>query len=556
MMKNELRRGFCGILAAFLLFAALAFLAVRLAPPQTARSTEEEAQELREIEALCAVPAANAAVQPLLEIERCWEIEDTHQETPGLVARMTMDGSELGFDAESHTFYCSLGMKNESWPELPLSAAGPDGLQAAWTDDYAWDEVASAIASGTAYQLIAWTETEYEYFHIVFTGLPVVTLHTQDWAAMNDDYMPSRLTVSAAGYAGIDSPAEAHLRSGGDNRSHDKLSYRVAFKTENKKGRLKDNALSVLDMGEDSDWLLIASPKDNTCLLNHLGFDLWNRWNPDGDAFALLPNRMVELFVEDQYQGIYGMQPPVRPKKELARVKNGENGLAARIVMTHNPGTRPRRDVQKYIGALLELRRRTDKLTDEQALALFDDYAKLSAREGFQLEDDAFLELAEKRVNLRDIFNYWLFFQAVGLGDDNVWNNAWVWAVPDDSGELRYSVSPWDMDMCFEGVEEQRINRQWTLPIRLLTLDALGSRELVHALWTEKRGTILTRDAFNKWLEDAGNELTQSGAYARESQKWWGEAMDLELDTLMNKGWDRIMALEACLNEEWPVTSK
>lgn len=126
---------------------------------------------------------ANTAVEPIMELEDAWEIEDTREEsweTP-LVVGMRSGDNELGFDRASNTFYCTLGMDGgDDWPELALFAKpeqGIENLRVAWVDDYSYDYRSDAIREGYRYELMAYTDTQYAYFGVVFTGLPTVTLH-------------------------------------------------------------------------------------------------------------------------------------------------------------------------------------------------------------------------------------------------------------------------------------------------------------------------------------------------------------------------------------------
>lgn len=119
---------------------------------------------------------AATPVGTITDIEDCWEIEDTRtpSESP-MISAMRNGNSPLGYDAASNTFYCTLGMNTQDvWPELSLFADSSDSsLQIAWVDNYAYDSCEDAIREGYRYELIAYTDQVYDYFGIVFTGLPL-----------------------------------------------------------------------------------------------------------------------------------------------------------------------------------------------------------------------------------------------------------------------------------------------------------------------------------------------------------------------------------------------
>ena len=69
--------------------------------------------------------AYRPVVEPVREIEAIWAIEDEREESEEpLVTRLFCNGTEAAYDAESNTFYCTLGLENgEEWPEIKLTTA-------------------------------------------------------------------------------------------------------------------------------------------------------------------------------------------------------------------------------------------------------------------------------------------------------------------------------------------------------------------------------------------------------------------------------------------------
>ena len=164
-------------------------------------------------------------VEEPMAIEDAWALEDTREEaeTP-LVTRMFNGEAILGCDAQSQTFYCALGLDNpDGWPALSLSALGAQGVRVAWIDDYSYDAVEDALSEGYRYELLAYTGTQYAYIGVVFTGLPVVTLHTQQEITRADT--AARVTIAAAGYEGLQSAALAHVRGAGLSPQYGKPQY-------------------------------------------------------------------------------------------------------------------------------------------------------------------------------------------------------------------------------------------------------------------------------------------------------------------------------------------
>ena len=108
----------------------------------------------------------------------------------------------LAYDQYENTFYCTLGLENgETWPELHLTAPDAKGVSICFSDDYTYDYCADAIAEGYSYELMAYTDTHYSYFYIVFTGLPVVSIHTD--AEITIDEAPARFAIGTAADGGL-----------------------------------------------------------------------------------------------------------------------------------------------------------------------------------------------------------------------------------------------------------------------------------------------------------------------------------------------------------------
>jgi hypothetical protein len=141
-----------------------------------------------------------------------------------------------------------------------------------------------------------------------------------------------------------------------------------------------------------------------------------------------------------------------------------------------------------------------------------------------------------------------------------------MWALREGDHYV-YHLSPWDMDMAFIkmlGSEEDTLNYYFRQAYRMLNLNAADSRKILYEVWDEKRATILSDDALYQRIEDFQEMLNRSGAYLRESEKWYGGARELDLgeicafavshlntiDRHLEGGWPRETAEESFLTEE------
>ena len=547
------------ILAALALLAGLAAL-LPAGPAQERTGTEYllAAQQ----------PHERTPVGDMIDIEDAWAIEDTRNEAGGgiLVQKMFNGESALGYDAGSDTFYCTLGMENEmDWPELALSVQDAPGVTVVWIDDYAYDDCAEAIREGYRYELLAYTETEYAYFGVVFTGLPIIAWHSYDAdTPIGEEYVPGYGSVSAAGYEAVSSAAKMHTRGGGFPKPVDKLSYRLEFHELSRKGRDRTREVGVLGMEPDSDWLLVSQASDSTVMRSHLCWKLWSRWNEGEAVPCQLDSRMIELFVDDEYMGLYELMPRIRPEKELERIGGStatDYVYRAFKRADKNYQGRERLVIDRLdtISTVAELRHAPAGFSEETAIRLFEPYVQLNTYGEAALSDEAFADLALSVVDMRQAMSYFLYFHACQLIRDNVENNRYIWMLREDGG-YRMMITPWDMDNglgCTDEIKgDDIIFLGLTMEQRLLDLNVGGCRELMWEIWEEKKNTLLTEDAIYAWIRGEEAYINASGAYLRESERWYGEAQELNLSQMYENELAYIGTIDAYLRELWPLGAR
>ncbi len=560
-MKKKLLGTLVLVLALVAAMAPLSLLLSRGA--QDALDAAESVEPMLDLLAGSPTYCANVPVAPLMALEDAWAIEDTRRESDApLVAGMRNGDQELGYDAASQTFYCTVGMETgETWPELALFAqaeSGVSGLNIAWIDDYAYDYAHDAVRSGYRYELLAYTDTAYAYVGLVFTGLPLVVLEVAGGTdVLGEEYTPARMAVSGAGHAGINSGAMVHLRGGGFVKEYPKLSFRVELHTLSSTGD-KKNDLGVLGMPADSDWLLIANAADSSCARNELGWSIWRDWNADGNGFMIQQTRMVEVFVQDEYVGIYQLMQRIRPAEEIARMGGNPNtDLCARVIKDVNIEDKPVIDLMERVNFWAELRHAPQGMSAERAFAQFEPYWQMNVQpfsSAPRLSDEEFSSIAAQCTDVEEMMDFFLFLQAAGLGYDNWFNNVYMWALRDGDHYV-YHLSPWDMDMAFTkmlGFEQDTLNLYPQQAWRMLDLDVNGSRETMRAIWNEKRSTILTDDAMYQRVDDFEQMLNASGAYLRESEKWYGGAVEANLSEIRAFAVSHLSTIDLELERMWP----
>ena len=456
-------------------------------------------------------------VEPAMEIEEIWAIEDARKESDEpLVTELENRGVPLAYDAQSNTFYCTLGLENgDEWPDVHLHAPDAAGVKLVFVDDYSYDWCADAIRDGYPYQVMAYTDEEFWYFDLVFTGLTQVCIQSDEVLDKQDH--PARVSVITPQGALV-SNARTHYR-GGVTAQFEKHPYRVEF-TRTGDGRRK-TMMEVPSLGQMEQFVLIPMWYDNDFLRDRLSWTIYGEMVGADAPYGARRHAYVELFVNDQYEGVYLLLEPYDHEAEITKT-------GALHVQTDSVyATYPMRYAEQDRPTI------EDKLVKDYGYALhhpalgrgaFDgisDYIEICA----EADDEVFVRRVLEQVDLDSLLRYHLILQSFGLGD-NVLNNQFIWAVGGE-GKTKYRFIPWDMDMSWgendhiEWIREDYDGWMYfAMADRLLNLNPDGVRERWAKMWQQLREDILTQENIEQKVMHYSAELNDSGAIVRNALRW------------------------------------
>ena len=453
-------------------------------------------------------------VEPCRDIEDIWAIEDAREEsdTP-LVTALDNNGQALGYDAASNTFYCTLGLGHEEdWPQLHLTAPGANGVSLCFVDDYTYDWCADAIRDGWAYQILAYTDDAYSYASLVFTGLPIISLETQEALRPHED-IPVRVSVSAAGEAGLTACGRAHERGDTSLRMRPKHGIKVEFTRHADGTRKTEQEMPLL--GRTDEFILIACSMDYLLIRDKLSWDLWNGISSEDEAFGPRETAYCEVFAGDAYLGVYVMMKPYDYAQELARLgadapaADSLYRLAGRSVHEFDKPL-----IQDHRGMYYEQHYAPSGETGNAALL---PYLALFAEE----DDAVFNEKALELLDIDSVIRYALFVQACGM-TDNEHNNLYIVAHRTEDG-YRYLFAPWDLDVSWGRDDDENAEVWYDFPIfdRLVELDCGGVvRDRLAAIWKQMRENGFSGENVGSLLDGYNAALNDSGAFYRDAERW------------------------------------
>ena len=461
---------------------------------------------------IAAVIVHGSPVAPVVggpvEIEALWEIEDTREESEApLVTALLNHGVPLAYDREENTFYCSLGLETgEEWPQLHLTAPGAAGVSICFSDDYTYDYCSDAIAEGYSYEMMAYTGTQYSYFYIVFTGLPVVMIDTQEDITI--EKAPARFAIGTAEDGGLDCESLVRLRGDGSLYETQKMSYRIAFASHRRTAMREVPGMGVMETVN-----FVSMAFDDTLMHDRLSWDLIARLQDADAPFRARKTQYVELFVNQAYQGVYLMMEPIDYETEIAKASSSallQDALyrTAVVAKVRSNAVIPGHQTWGY-----------ELFYSPDAEEPFD---KLQAYIALRdTEDDAEFEcLALEHLDMKSVLGYCAFLQNAGLVD-NVQNNMFIWAHW-QNGNVVYRFLPWDMDRAW-GMNAGGEYQRWSVfPVadRLLNLDIGNARQMLADVWDEMKARGFNQETVEALVRGYEHELNASGAALRNSYRW------------------------------------
>ena len=242
------------------------------------------------------------------EYKKIVETQTLVQEKPPL----TYWNQPVCYDKELDTYYVSQTLSNANW-EGELAVPGG---QIYILEDPMLETKTDAIKTQKVFKVAAVSETGAAEYKVVFSGMPTIRLDKGE-APENPEEEENygKITVFDPG-AEISkvqtSYATWHPR-GNTALRYDKKGYKVNLYNED----WTSEKLSLLGMRNDNDWILNAMYTDSSKVREKLAFDIWriisesNHEVNEGGSHI----EYVEVFVEEEYRGLYGLSEPLDAKQ-------------------------------------------------------------------------------------------------------------------------------------------------------------------------------------------------------------------------------------------------
>ena len=395
------------------------------------------------------------------------------------------------------------------------------------------------VTAGRTFPLSGKYEDKDSTLTVSFTCLPVVEMKKP--TAFTDDYEPCQII--------IDEPDSAHAapiyagkvkHRGGTTNTADRHKRNYHFKLLDENGASLD--LPLMGMREDNSWLLDAGQVDFFRLRNHICHELWIDFSTrpyyheqESKSVNGCHVRIIELFVNDEYRGIYSLMEPVdRKQLKIKKYKKGVKGCLWKAVEWE--GTTFYDPVDSYDNHSATLMGFEAKYPEPGDDADTTDYAPLTAVMNFvaNASDENFRDQINTYIDLPVMMDYSLFIDMIN-GIDNGGKNCY-WSIYDKNKSGRMSITPWDMDATFgqnyaNNVEPSELTKPdnelgnfTNIETRLIATQGKEYNASKQQHYAELRQTVFDEQQLNARFEAHYDTLTFSGATARETEKWSGDS--------------------------------
>ncbi|MCR4691198.1 MAG: CotH kinase family protein [Lachnospiraceae bacterium] len=466
------------------------------------------------------------------------KLTETEADTP-LSFSLFSEDQRIPFDEGSRTFYYpvekggSLPGASDFYAEdtLLLFAHDPAGGGAAACEEM--------MRQNGSVDFIAVRDKQYTLCHLKPVGLPVMDFSPTD---QTDDkgqplFLMRLYEAAEEGVKVTECLSSASLR-GNTSLTYEKKSLRLRLKKE-KEGEIVKKKVRLLGMRKDDDWILNSLYADPSRIRDKLCMDLWKETGAGDNPYGItmgVEGEYVEVIIGGGYTGLYLLSYPV-DRKLLSmdsvsdQMKEGKSPIE-RIYK------------KKYTAPL-------EKAAFEGALP---DPGSPDLRGGYYLKGDTILQneeeweglrqLAEcyeadekefserifKICDKRSLLENWLFYQAIAGFDNENKNHYYVTRKKGDA-LVGYFI-PWDMNISFGCVYEENAyycaqsDESVEEPVRFepgqraFEENADGFAKEASDLWTQWRRGVFSDASLTERMDALSEKLKESGALAREQERW------------------------------------
>nr|WP_262904707.1 CotH kinase family protein [Hymenobacter lucidus] len=364
-------------------------------------------------------------------------------------------------------------------------------------------------------------------YKLYFTALPVAHISTRH-AIVDSPSVYAQFSLSESNGTVTQSDLGVEIR-GAYSQSFPKKSFELSFWNDTTGAVSRD--LSLLGLRTDNKWNLQALYNEPMRLNSKVANELWKEMHQvyyksaEPDAVSGIAMTYVELFVNEEYRGLYALTERV-DRKQL-KLKKYSNGIKGELYKGSDWGGAvtftglPPFDNTSDIWGGFEYKHPEEEINWTN-LYNFVSFVKNSPNEEFYRD-------YAKRFDITSAVDYYLFLNLTRAADNTGKN---IYIAKYKTGDPYFYV-PWDLDGVF--------GNNWAGQPDTVTTDLLGNgfydrllqdcsptgfRALVHKRWVELRKNVITQPRIVEKFRANHAYLRTNNVYEREGSTWSGFPFD------------------------------
>jgi hypothetical protein len=387
------------------------------------------------------------------------------------------------------------------------------------------------VQTNQPFNCIGICDQHTDTFEIVFTTLPLLHVVTEEeiidepksycklHLQYDDPYDDIVHTYQFNTSAGIEIRGASSMR-------YSKVSYGIELWRNRSE---EDYKTGLLDMRSSEDWILDAMYIDDLRMRNKISFDTWKHIHMEDGAndeadYPGINCRFIELLINNEYMGLYCLNEKLDPALlGFTHDQCLSGGLMYKAVSWSDGSTRfeaihePPSNSYIWDGW-------------EQIYPAHDTcWNPLSELRNFIVNsnDEQFEEGISDFMNIQNLVDYYLFVNLV-QGYDNAGKNTYLVRWDHASG---FHVLPWDIEATWGLAWNREKNRPAGIVTnhlfdRLIETDTRGFTRQLVTRWEQYRSGPFSEETITGRVAGYYRSLAESGAYAREKQRWQEFPMD------------------------------
>ena len=374
----------------------------------------------------------------------------------------------------------------------------------------------------------------YTYYR---SEMPLITIIT-DGPIVNSPAVHGTITVADANGTTITMHAGFKIR-GTSSQQYDKKSYRIELWSDATGSEMADT--TFLGMRSDDDWNLEAMTAQPLRLRDKIANELWMEMytlpyqDSEPDALPGIRMEYADVFINDEYVGVYALTERMDRKQLALRKYNGE--IRGVLYKGNGSGAPTFESLPAYDNTSDTWDNYEWVYPNEEEATINWNHLYSFTNFVMNASDNVFNAQYSAQIDKNNVIDYYLFINAL-KAMDNMGRNIFLARYKKSS---TYLYMPWDLDAII-GLDTDGSQTNWAGGLMSNGLfdrlaqdcTAEGFVATAKIRYNALRDTYLNADHIMQMVQNQYDELLESGAYDREHEAWPDYTVDESQLSYMN----------------------